>query len=66
MFKNSRTGQTAAELRAYSAESESDAKLRLGAAGWSFPTDYVFDDSKKLFTLKVDKPDSEETDSDAE
>jgi hypothetical protein len=66
MFKNSRTGQTAAELRAYSAEDEASAKLRLSGQGWSFPPDYVFDDKKKVFTLKVDEPDSEETDSDGE
>lgn len=51
MFKNKRTGASAAELRAYDTETESDAKRRLEAAGWSFAgVAFTFDDEKKIFT----------------
>ena len=46
MFKNSRTGAKAGELRAYKTESEEDAKRRLSAAGWEFSgVDYEFVDT---------------------
>ena len=52
MFKNRRTGDEAAELRAYPSEDEADAKRRLEAMGWQFGgVDYEFENSK--FTLKT-------------
>jgi hypothetical protein len=46
LFNNTRTGAKSAELRAYATESESDAKRRLEAAGWSFQgVDYAFENS---------------------
>jgi len=51
VFTNSRSGAKARELRAYQTESESEAKARLEAAGWSFSIPYEFDDNQKLFTV---------------
>jgi len=52
MFKNTRTGASASELRGYNTEDEMDAKIRLEAAGWKFDVDYEWDDDRKLFSLK--------------
>ena len=60
MFKNSRTGQSQAELRGYKTEDENTAKARLEAAGWSFDTTYTWDEDKKLF--QADAPKEEEAD----
>jgi len=56
MFKNTRTGASASELRGYETESESDAKRRLEAAGWNFAgVSYEWDDGEKLFeTTAID------------
>jgi len=52
MFKNTRTGATATELRAYKSESKEGAQRRLEAAGWSFGgVDFTFDDSTKVFEI---------------
>jgi len=61
MFKNTRTGQTTAELPTYPAEDEHSGKMRLTAAGWTFPTDARFDDKTKKFVLT---PAEEEADAD--
>ena len=56
MFKNTKTGASASELRGYQTEEEADAKRRLEAAGWSFSgVDYEWDDDKAIFeTTKID------------
>jgi len=49
MFKNTRTGASAMELRAYKTEDEATAMARLKAAGWSFNIEYYFDEASKTF-----------------
>jgi len=51
VFKNTRTGQTTAELPTYPAEDEHSGKMRLTAAGWTFPTDARFDVATKKFVM---------------
>lgn len=52
MFKNTRTGASASELRAYKSESKEGAQRRLEAAGWSFAgVDFTFNDSTKVFEV---------------
>jgi len=62
MFRNTRTGQSAAELKAYPAENEHTGKIRLQAGGWVFPTEFVFDDSTFKVGSAETKSDGDETD----
>lgn len=49
VFKNTRTGISAAELRGYKTEDEDTAMARLKAAGWNFNIEYYWDDTTKTF-----------------
>jgi len=68
VFINNRSGAKSRELRAYQTESESEAKARLEAAGWSFTIDYTWDDNQKMFKAgAADQPsDSDGSAGDAE
>jgi len=66
MFKNTRTGATALELRAYKTEDETTAMARLKAAGWNFNIEYYFDEDSKTFHAgkKDEEVDSDEVEGD--
>ena len=65
MFKNTRTGASAMELRAYKTEDEATAMARLKAAGWSFNIEYYFDEKALTFTAgKKEMETDEDGDSD--
>lgn len=40
---------SSSELRSFPKESETDAKSRLEGRGWTFPTNYYFDEPKRVF-----------------
>ena len=60
VFTNNRSGAKARELRAYQTESESEAKARLEAAGWSFTISYTWDDNQKMFKAGNDDAPSDD------
>jgi len=68
MFKNTRTGASAMELRAYKTEDEATAMARLKAAGWNFNVDFHFDDATKTFNIgkKEDAAEAEDSEDDTD
>jgi len=64
MFENTRTKSKSKTLPGYDTEQESQAKVRLQAAGWLIPGDAFWDSDKKVFTM--DKPEMKEDDEEAE